>query len=77
MKGGNMSTQISSLSITNKTFAEGRKMGLKEGRRDGQFTEKNRIAKKMLENNEPIEKISSYTGLTKNHIKTIQKHLFF
>lgn len=75
MKGGNMNTQITYISSTDAIFAEGRKIGLKEGRRDGQFMEKNHIAKKMLENQEPIEKIILYTGLTKNHIKTIKKQL--
>ena len=50
---------------------EGIKLGIEQGISQKQME----ITKKMLETNEPLEKISSYTGYSVQEIKQIQKEL--
>lgn len=50
---------------------QGRTKGLAEGRAEGRAEGKIQIAKLMLVDNEPIEKIMRYTGLTEEEIKNI------
>ncbi len=54
---------------------EGRKAGKKEGRKEGIEIGVEKVAKEMLKNNEPIEKIIIYTGLTREQIETLKKEL--
>ncbi|MDE7221496.1 MAG: transposase, partial [Oscillospiraceae bacterium] len=48
-------------------LAEGRKEGRQEGRQEGKLE----IARMMLSAGEPMEKIMSYTGLTRQEITQI------
>jgi hypothetical protein len=48
---------------------EGKKEGIKEGKREEQI----KIAKEMIKENENIEKIIKYTGLTKEEIEKLKK----
>ena len=48
-----------------------RKAGIEEGIKQGIEKEKIEIAKKMKFDNEPIEKIINYTGLTKEEIENL------
>jgi predicted transposase/invertase (TIGR01784 family) len=47
---------------------EGKKQGIEEGSKEKQLE----MAKKMLNKNEPIEKIIEFTGLTKEEIENIK-----
>ena len=49
-------------------LVEGRKEGLIEGRKEGRQEGKLEIARMMLSDGEPMEKIMTYTGLTKQEI---------
>lgn len=53
----------------------GREFGKKEGEAIGQQKEKIEIAKSMLQDNEPIEKIIKYTGLTADEIEKIKSEM--
>ena len=46
-------------------------MDLQKVKNVGQKKEKIEIAKNMLANNEPVEKIVSYTGLTKEEVEKL------
>ena len=50
---------------------EAEKKGKKEGFKEGEYKKASEIAKGMLQVNEPIEKISKYTGLTKEEIEEL------
>ena len=52
--------------------AAGYDKGKKAGRQEGMIEEKTEIAKKMLEQNIPIEVISDCTGLTKEEIERLK-----
>jgi predicted transposase/invertase (TIGR01784 family) len=54
---------------------EGIKEGMKEGMKEGIKESKNEIAKEMLKNNEPIEKIIKYTGLDGSIIDQLKNQL--
>ena len=47
------------------------KKGKKEGRKEGKIEEKERFAKKLKEDNIPLEKIIQYTGLNLGVIKKL------
>ncbi len=51
---------------------QGQKEGQKEGLQQGLKTAKTDLAKIMLQNNEPVEKIVKYTGLSIEEIKNIK-----
>ncbi len=50
---------------------EGMQQGIQQGKEQGQKEKQIEIAKKMLEENESIEKIMIYTGLSEKEIKKI------
>ena len=50
---------------------KGKKEGRKEGRKEGKIEEKERFAKKLKEDNIPLEKIIQYTGLSLGVIKKL------
>ena len=50
---------------------EGKAEGLKEGKAEGKQQEKLEIAKQMLEDGEPIEKIKKWTGLSEQRIRSL------
>ena len=50
---------------------KGIKIGEKQGKIQGKKEEQNKIAKEMLKNNEPIDKIKLYTGLTEKEISKL------
>ena len=54
-------------------FQEGHQKGVEEGRQEGREKEKLNIALKMLDENIPIDKISSLTGLREEDLKKLQK----
>ncbi len=56
---------------------QGIKEGKKEGIREGSKQSTIEIAKKMLHNNENIETIMKYTGLSKNEIEALKEELNF
>lgn len=56
-------------SFQNKWLDEGRAEGRVEGFNDGKQNEKISIAKAMIKADEKIEKIISYTGLSKQEIE--------
>ncbi len=66
-----------------KGFEEGELIGLKQGlatgreqgKEEGQLEEKIQIAVNMLENNESIDKIIKYTGLTAEQIEKIKSEM--
>ena len=51
---------------------EGEIKGIKKGKKEGKKEEKIEIAKGMIKDNEPVEKISKYTGLTRKEIEKIR-----
>ncbi len=57
-------------------FKEGREEGLKEGLKKGEEQGKSKamseLARTMLANNEPLEKIMQYTGLTRQEIEILK-----
>ena len=48
--------------------AEGIKEGLAKGKAEGEMNQKISIAKEMLSNDEPLDKIIKYIGLTEEEI---------
>lgn len=50
---------------------KGRKEGLIEGKAEGRREEKIEMAKMMKKDNEPVEKISKYTGLSREEIEKL------
>ncbi len=50
-----------------KGLARGREEGREEGMKQGALE----VARRMLEDNEPIEKIVKYSGLTEDQIKAL------
>jgi predicted transposase/invertase (TIGR01784 family) len=57
--------------VVDTSFEEGIQEGIKEGIQVGKFEEKILIAKEMKKDNESIEKIIKYTGLTRNEIERL------
>lgn len=53
--------------------AQMRYAGKKEGKREGMALQKLEIARLMLENGEPLGKISKYTGLTEEAILKLRQ----
>ncbi len=56
------------LNIKNTAFEKGIEKGIEKGKVEGKIE----IAKEMLEDNEPVEKIMKYTGLTKKEIDELK-----
>jgi len=52
-------------------LADGKSVGKMEGRVEGRVE----VAKMMLQNGEPLEKIKLYTGLSEEQIREAQKEL--
>lgn len=52
---------------------EAREAGKEEGREEGIEQEKMQVAKEMLKDNEPIEKIIKYTKLSKEQILNLKE----
>ncbi|MBX9890101.1 MAG: hypothetical protein K2X94_02440 [Amoebophilaceae bacterium] len=59
------------MSAAERLRQEGERMGVQKGRQEGENSKAIAIAKSMLKNGEPIDKIISYTGLTKKIIRSI------
>ncbi|MCQ2974754.1 MAG: Rpn family recombination-promoting nuclease/putative transposase [Bacteroidales bacterium] len=57
--------------IINEKTNKAREEGRKEGREEGETNKAFQIAKMMKANNEPLEKIINYTGLSKEEIEKI------
>jgi len=57
---------------TESEIDSARSDGLYEGEKKGEKNKQIEIAKKMLQNNEPINKIIEYTALTENEIKKLK-----
>ena len=51
---------------------KGIKQGMRQGKKEGRLEEKIAIARGMKKDNEPIEKIIKYTGLTREEIEEIK-----
>ena len=60
-------------SIKDEIMDEGIKQGIEKGKVEGINQSKIEIAKKMLEENEPIDKIMLYTGLSVEQVNKLQK----
>ena len=54
---------------------EGRAEGRAEGRQEGSLQMANDMAKKMLQHNEPIEKIIEYTSLSNQQIQELAQQI--
>jgi predicted transposase/invertase (TIGR01784 family) len=61
--------------IEKEVKQEGLKQGREEGVKEGSKEEKRSIAKSMLRDGEPIEKIMRYTGLPKVTINKLYKEI--
>ncbi len=61
------------LNIKNTAFEKGIEKGKIEGKIEGKVEGKIEIAKEMIKDNEPIEKIMKYTGLTKKEINGLKE----
>ena len=55
-----------------EAMAEGKAEGRAEGREEGKVAERTAIAREMLMDNEPIDKIMRYSKLTKEEILAIK-----
>ena len=51
---------------------EGKAKGIKEGKREGKILGLKSVAKEMLKNNEDIELIKKYTGLSNEELEKIK-----
>ena len=58
--------------LMNEKKEEGRAEGRAEGREEGKVAERTAIAREMLMDNEPIDKIMRYSKLTKEEILAIK-----
>ena len=63
---------INKIEAINEGLAEGHAKGLAEGRAEGLSEAKSNIAKKMLDENIPIELISKITELSKEEIEKLK-----
>jgi len=57
------------MTIEEKLRNEGREIGKQEGKQEGM----EKVALQMLFENEPVEKIARYTGLTKDRIEELRR----
>ncbi len=55
-----------------KGMEKGREEGRKEGRKEGMAEGMEKVALKMIQQNEPIERIMVYTGLTEEQIEILK-----
>lgn len=54
-------------------FASGRREGLREGLREGKHEHAVEMARKMLEDKLPIEKIAEYSGLSPEDVHRLEE----
>jgi len=67
-KGGELLMTIAE-KLRNEGREEGREIGKQEGKEEGM----EKVALQMLFENEPVEKIARYTGLTKDRIEELRR----
>jgi predicted transposase/invertase (TIGR01784 family) len=60
------------VSVFEKGFKEGFKEGFEEGLREGRQEVRVEVAKSLLNDGVPVEKIVQYTDLTREEIETLQ-----
>jgi predicted transposase/invertase (TIGR01784 family) len=61
-------------SMWESTFVSGKREGIKEGMKEGMKENRIEVAKAMLKDNEPLEKIIRYSGLDENEINLLKNN---